>query len=233
MKKTVFLSILMIACIVSGCASLDGSTQKDIQDMTAANIEMRKEVISLIAKSNEAEAKIAELERERNTLKANIADLERERNALKVEITASEHEKNTLKTEITTLAGENKTLKSSLALKEEKPAEKMIQREAETKAKAAEKLNAGFRIKVLTGTGQISSANNLAKRLNEMGYKVAKIDRAPRSNFSTDTVFYTQDAEKKAKEIAARIGKKTITKPITWPTDLDVDVDIIVVTGKQ
>lgn len=233
MKKKLLLWILLMIGIASGCASVDSRTQKDIQDMTAANIEMRKEIVSLTAKSNEEEAKIAALERARNTLKANIADLEHEKSVLKAEVAASESEKNKLKTEIAALTGENKNLKSMLAAKEEKPAEKPVRKEIETKAKAAERLNAGFRIKVLTGTGQLSSANTLAKRLNELGYKVAKIDRAPRSNFTTDTVYYTQDAEKKAKEIAARIGKKTLTKPITWPTDLDVDADIIIVTGKQ
>jgi predicted nuclease with TOPRIM domain len=200
MNGKAFFSILLTLLLVSGCSSLHSSCQKDIQELTTANVDLRKELADLTAKENEKRTQVETLERERNSLKVDIA----------------------------ALAEENKNLKSSMAVKEPAPAEKTGQPNAE-QIGTLNKSNKEFRIKVLTGTGKMQSARLLSKKITKMGYRVKKIDRAGRSNFTNDTVYYAQDAEKAAREMAERLGGKTIIKPLTWPTDFD----IIVVAGRQ
>jgi len=93
--------------------------------------------------------------------------------------------------------------------------------------KKAVKPTAGVKVKVLSGNGNIASAKMMAQRLEKMGYKIARIDFATRSNFAQDTVFFSKRAEDEAKQVAANLGGKTAMRPITWSSTYD----IIVVTG--
>lgn len=200
MNGKTFCSILLILLLVSGCSSLQNSCQKDIQELTAANVDLRKELASLTAKENEERTQKDTLEKERNSLKADI----------------------------TALTEENKNLKDSIAAKETASGEKAGQPNAK-QVGTIDKPNEEYRIKVLTGTGKMYSARLLSKKLTKMGYKVKKMDRASRTNFTGETVYYAQGAEKAAREMADRLGKETILKPLTWPTDFD----IIVVAGRK
>jgi septal ring factor EnvC (AmiA/AmiB activator) len=83
------------------------------------------------------------------------------------------------------------------------------------------------KIKVLTGNGNSASAKNLAKRLGTMGYPVKSIDKAARSDYKENTIFFGSGYETTAAILAKKLGTGAITKPLTWKSDFN----IIVVTG--
>ena len=85
------------------------------------------------------------------------------------------------------------------------------------------------KIKVLSGNGDIVSARSMSKRLSNMGYKVASIGSAPRSDFLTNTVYFDPEMQVEAKELALRLGTNTLIKPLSWPSVFN----IIVVTGRN
>ncbi len=82
-----------------------------------------------------------------------------------------------------------------------------------------------LRIKILAGSGQLSKARAISGRLLALGYKVEKVDRAPRP-YTHTTVYYSTNSENEAKAIAKKIGADT--KPISWSSVFN----IIVAVGK-
>ncbi len=84
-------------------------------------------------------------------------------------------------------------------------------------------------IKVLSGDGDINSAEAMANKLENLGYKIDYKDMAPRSNFSQNTVFFAPCFQNEAKRLADSLGGQAVLKPLSWPSRFD----IIVVTGKK
>ncbi len=84
-------------------------------------------------------------------------------------------------------------------------------------------------IKVLSGDGDINSAEAMENELENLGYKIYYTDMAPSSNFSQNTVFYAPNFQNKARRLANSLSGKPVLKPISWPSVFD----IIVVTGKK
>jgi hypothetical protein len=83
---------------------------------------------------------------------------------------------------------------------------------------------ASLKLKVLSGTGKISSAKKMSKTLGSMGYKSEKVDLAPRSNFKQNTVYYAKGFEATANDIKKRLGGTAITKPLSWNSQFDIIV---------
>jgi hypothetical protein len=136
------------------------------------------------------------------------------------------------------ISREMKGLKRELAAQKERVAkleEERLQTALDRKAKPVEVAARGKRdlahikIKVLSGDGKFKSAKAMAKRLKKMGYKINRLDLAPRANFKMDTVFYAKNFSGEAREMAKRLGGNAITKPLTWNSIFD----IIVVKGKS
>ena len=86
-----------------------------------------------------------------------------------------------------------------------------------------------LKIKVLSGDGNLASAQEMAKRLRSMGYSIRAVDLAPQSSFSRDTVYFTSRSHQQAKRLLSRLGSNVILKPLTWPSVFD----LIIVTGKN
>ena len=84
-----------------------------------------------------------------------------------------------------------------------------------------------IRLKVLSGDGKIDSARQMAKRITSMGYKVENVGMADNSDYPTVTVYFAPKYNKEAKALAKKLGKETITKPLSWKSVFN----IIVVTG--
>ncbi|MBW2113860.1 MAG: hypothetical protein JRH04_03215 [Deltaproteobacteria bacterium] len=124
------------------------------------------------------------------------------------------------KTEIAGLKDQNEILNQQInKLKEEK--QKIRHRnQALSKSKIT--------IKVRSGDGNLDSANEMAKRLKNMGYKIQLIDYAPQSDFERNTVYFSLKFENEAKGLVAGLGDNTILKPLNCPSAYD----LIVVTGK-
>jgi adenylylsulfate kinase-like enzyme len=83
------------------------------------------------------------------------------------------------------------------------------------------------KLKVLSGTGKLFSAQKMTKTLYDMGYKAEKMDMAPRSNFTQDTVYYSKGHKDAAENIKKNLGSDTVIKPLSWNSVFDV----IVVAG--
>jgi hypothetical protein len=94
--------------------------------------------------------------------------------------------------------------------------------------KKTESENKAVKIKVLTGDGKIASAHRMSKKLGSMGYQVMQVDRARRSDFKVNTVFFKAGHQTAAMTLAKQLGKDAISKPLTWPSVFN----IIVVTGR-
>lgn len=86
-----------------------------------------------------------------------------------------------------------------------------------------------LKIKVLSGDGNLASAQEMAKKLGSMGYTIKAVDLAPQSSFSRDTVYFTSTAHRQAKRLLSRLGDNAALKPLTW----DSVFDLIIVTGKN
>lgn len=85
------------------------------------------------------------------------------------------------------------------------------------------------KIKVLAGDGSIASARSLAKRLGKMGYPVKLIDKAPRSDFKVNTIFFAPGYQAAAAALARQLGGGAVSKPLTWQSIFN----IIIVTGRS
>ena len=82
----------------------------------------------------------------------------------------------------------------------------------------------GLRIKVLSGTGRLSSAHALRDSLVKSGYRVERVDMAPRSNFTESIVYYSAGLRPQAEELAARMGGRASVKPLSWKSVFDMIV---------
>jgi len=83
------------------------------------------------------------------------------------------------------------------------------------------------RIKVLSGDGQMSSAKQISASLSSMGYRVAKVDKAGRTDFKRTTVYYAPDVKSDAMDIAGRLNAEA--RALTWKSEFN----IIIVSGRQ
>lgn len=85
------------------------------------------------------------------------------------------------------------------------------------------------KIKVLAGDGNIASARSLSKRLGKLGYPVKLIDKAPRSDFKVNTIFFAPGYQAAAATLAKQLGRGAVSKPLTWQSIFN----IIIVTGRS
>jgi hypothetical protein len=73
-----------------------------------------------------------------------------------------------------------------------------------------------LKVKVLSGNGKLPTARQMSKRLVAMGYKVEEIGTANRTDYKVNTIYFASDYKTEAQSLAARLGGKTIAKPLTW-----------------
>jgi hypothetical protein len=85
------------------------------------------------------------------------------------------------------------------------------------------------KIKVLAGDGNIASARSLSKRLGKLGYPVKLIDKAARSDFKVNTIFFAPGYQAAAATLAKQLGRGAVSKPLTWQSIFN----IIIVTGRS
>ncbi len=73
-----------------------------------------------------------------------------------------------------------------------------------------------LKVKVLSGNGKLPIARQMSKRLIAMGYKVEDIGTATRTDYTVNTIYFASDHKTEAQRLAARLGGKTVAKPLTW-----------------
>jgi hypothetical protein len=73
-----------------------------------------------------------------------------------------------------------------------------------------------LKVKVLSGNGKLPTARQMSKKLIDMGYRVEDIGTATRTDYAVNTIYFASDYKTEAQRLAARLGGKTIAKPLTW-----------------
>jgi hypothetical protein len=191
--------------VISGCSTLgffDKSSKDDLERSKAS-----------IAHLND---QLADLNKELDTLKKEVQQLKEE--AQKGEDEGGVEEDS--------LTGQTGTVT------EKQIQEEVIESKAEKK-KTTEEQPAiqgkaidikTLKVKVLSGNGKLSSAREMSKKLIRMGYKVADIDLGPRKDFTINTIYFASDYQKEARLLAARLGSKTVCKPLTWNSIFNIIV---------
>ena len=157
-------------------------------------------------------------------------ELQRINDETSKEITAMKEQRQYLNIQMNKLMEENRKIEEEKQAHENKPdtpppKHETISTTPDESAKNIHKL----KVKVISGDGNIKSANRMAKKLGERGYKIRLIDYAPRSNYLRDTVYFSPKFKSEAKQLGHTIGRNTVLMSLNWPSMYD----LIVVTGKN
>ena len=211
-RKFVTAALFMsLALVLSGCMAEKSAYQKKVDEADS----LGNEVVSLKQQNKT-------LAEENERLRQQVQELSAER----------QEPVGTAESAAVAAPAEKEATKPA----EEKIAESPKEKDAATPQVATaqpvpEKKDTGLksiRLKVLSGNGKMSSAKKMAGRLTKLGYKVEVVGMATTPDYVTDTVYYKPGFEKKAADMAKKLGGKTITKPISWSSVFDV----IVVAGR-
>ena len=83
--------------------------------------------------------------------------------------------------------------------------------------------NGNLKIKVLSGDGDLESAQKSADHLKTLGYNVARIDLASRSDFTAAIIYFAKTHKAVAQNLASELNilEKNI-RPLTWRSGFDI-----------
>ncbi|MBM4271034.1 MAG: hypothetical protein FJ139_02580 [Deltaproteobacteria bacterium] len=233
--KVYFTGALLLCFVVSGCTMLryfDDSSSEEIKKFEMSKDQMWNEMKKLRQENESYKQTLGSKREEINQLNRQVADLNKEVEKMKSEVErmAEVKTKEPTKGEVQEAAvtGQIAAVKEKeVAIEKPEVKEGASQVDAVKKEEVAGKETAvpmkergidikNLRVKVLSGTGKMSSARVMAKKLTGMGYRIASVDMAPRKNFTTNTVFYAPDYRNEARDLTARLGENAVCKPLTW-----------------
>lgn len=236
MNAKVFFACAVLFCfVISGCTVLryfDNSSGEEVKKFELSKDQMWNEINKLKRENESYKQTLGSKNEEINQLNRQVADLNKEVEKMKSEVErmaevktrepakpeaqetavtgqiAAVKEKEVVieKPEVKEGASQVDTVKKEEVAGKE-PAVPMKERSVDIK---------NLKVKVLSGTGKMSSARAMSKKLTGMGYRIASIDMAPRKNFTTNTVFYAPDYQREAQDLTARLGENAVCKPLTW-----------------
>ncbi len=208
MKTLLFILMAYLSFAIQGCVVLDyfkGSPKKDPLELEVMNTNLQKRIEILEKEKqrirDESEREIAKAKDKNRLLNRDIEKLKEENDRIR---------------------GENKVLVEQMA-------KRKVEEKRTPPAKSVEKKEKPVKISVLSGDGDIGSAKSMATKLKKLGYEIHSIGKAPRSNFTQNTVYFKNRAKSKGQKLASRLGKDTVLKPLTWKSAYD----LIVVTGED
>jgi predicted nuclease with TOPRIM domain len=168
-------------------------------------------------------------------MKEELEKLRSENQQLKFEndLLLNENQKiSDIKNQVSALREENERLNNDIKSLETKIAWQNVEKEElEKKLSISNEQGDGdtLKIKVLTGDGNPASAKEMSDRLKQLGYQVKAIDRASRTTFVKNTVYFAPASRNEAEALVARLNGEAVLKPLTWTSVFD----IIVVTGNS
>jgi len=196
---------LVFCLTTSGCSTLgffDKSSKDDVERSKAS-----------IAHLND---QLADLNKELDALKKEVQELKEE----------AQMEEEEAGTEEGSLTGQAGTVTEKQIQEEviESKTEKKKTTEEQPAIQGKEVDLKTLKVKVLSGNGKLSSAREMSKKLIRMGYKIEDIDLAPRKDFTVNTIYFASNYQKEAQHLAARLGGKTISKPMTWSSNFHIIV---------
>jgi len=202
-RRSIFLvALLALVTVLSGCLV----TQ-------SAYVQKEEEVNSLTKNNTELAARSEKLQAENNELKKQIAVKDDLLQKKSEEIARQDAKQAEMVNEMDRMKAQ--LAKSREAAVEERPS-----------AKKSDGLKS-IRIKVLSGDGKIESAKKMAKRISTLGYKVESVGMSENTDYPANTVYFAPNHKAQAKSLASKLGKDTISKPLSWKSVFH----LIVVTG--
>ena len=191
------LCIITLAfCLAtSGCAGLDLSGKNTTEELQRSK--------ASIAQLND---QIASVNKDLTLLKAEVQKM-KEEEAARNESSVKEKEAAAAET------GKKAQVKEvDISKKDEMKKSADEKRAVEGKETSLKNL----KVKVLSGNGKLPTARQMSKRLITMGYSVADIGTAARTDYTVNTIYFAPDYKTEAQRLAAQLGGKTIAKPLTW-----------------
>ena len=222
--------ILHLGLMFQGCSTLKyfgGSSEEKAKGLEVTQEEMSNEIERLKIENANLKDQINLLSEENNTIRLETAS---KLGKMSDENKLLQSQLKKLKEENQKISKENKTLYKNIA--DLRLNYKIFPSEVSSPQDTLgepEKDIRRFKIKVLSGDGDYTSAKKMEKRLKDMGYEIQLIDKSPRSNFVRNTVYFAPKFQNEAKQLASRLGSNTVFKPLTWSSIFD----LIVVTGKN
>jgi hypothetical protein len=208
-RSLCLIALLAFVTVLAGClVTQDSYVKKEDEANT-----LSKTVAGLDQKNKELAARNEKLQAENNDLRKQAAEKDDLLQKKSEEIAKQDAKQAEMVNEVDRMKAQ--LSKSREVAIEESPAAK---KEAGLKS---------IRLKVLSGDGKIDSARQMAKRIASMGYKVETVGMADNSDYPASTVYFAPKYNKEAKALARKLGKETITKPLSWKSVFS----IIVVTG--
>ena len=211
MRKYIFILGLSLIFIFQGCAlfkHFEGSSKDEAGSAKMNKEEMKNEIERMEIENKNLHGQMEELSNENERIKA---EKESEIDRIKNQNEFFIEELKKLKEENQKISNENEELVKRLSTC--RPEEDMVK----------------LKIKVLSGNGDLDSAGRMAVRLRHMGYDIKSIDRATKSDYTENIVYFAPNYSNEGKRLASSIGDNTIAKPLGWPSVFD----LIVVTGKN
>jgi hypothetical protein len=199
--RTLCIITLVFCLAISGCTALDYSGRNTTEELQRSK--------ASIAQLNE---QMASVNKELTLLKSEVQKMKEAEVATKDSSAAGE-------------AGaprEKQAAVSETGKKEQVDISKRdeIKKSADEKEAVAgkETILKNLKIKVLSGNGKLPTARQMSKKLIGMGYRVEDIGTATRTDYAVNTIYFASDYKTEAQQLAARLGGKTIAKPLTWPS---------------
>jgi hypothetical protein len=187
--RTLCIITLVFCLATSGCAGLDYSGKNTTEELQRSK--------ASIAQLNE---QIAAVNKELTLLKSEVQQMKEAEAAAKDGSVAGETGKKEQVKEVD-ISKRDEMKKSA--------DEKQAVEGKETSIK-------NLKLKVLSGNGKLPTARLMSKKLIAMGYRVADIGTATRADYTVNTIYFASDYKTEAQQLAARLGGKTIAKPLTW-----------------
>jgi TolA-binding protein len=230
-------TIFVIFCFaVSGCAVLknvDGNPEQKEMIKLKMSKDALEDDVTRLKQDNEAYRRVInEKQNEIDQLNKQIAQLNKELETTKMEGQQAKDlkQKEAAKTGIVerSLVDRVSPMEETQVVVDEKKAEATRSKQESSVPDGKVIDHKTLKVKVLSGNGNILSAKQMSKRLIKMGYMVKNTGMASRSDFAANTVYFASNYQKEAKQMAVRLGGKTIYKPMTWSSEFH----IIVVTGR-
>lgn len=221
-RACLIVLIVHLGFIFQGCAGLeylDGSSKKEIEKFKMTKYQMWNKIEKLKIENAKSQKQIDILTAQNQVTNENEKEMARFRDQNKLLNEQMEEQKK-----------ENQIIKDQNQVL----AKKLDRLQLKHKTLSSKSYDIGkdirrIKIKVLSGNGNLNSAKYMAKKLTNMGYKIKRIDRAPKSDFLQNTVFFAPEFQYEAKRLVDSLGGNTIVKPLHWYSIFD----LIIVTGKK
>jgi len=213
----------LCAFILVFCLAISGCVSSRYSDMGT-----REELLKYKAEIYQLNEQVTSLNKELETLRKEMQQIKQTEVTKKAESGIKE----------TTLISRAKPVLEKQSIAEEKTIQssvpepeknKQIQEPQRVKKEALKKITSEkpsvqrkeidiktLKVKVLSGNGKLSTAQDMSKKLEGMGYKVEDVGMSPRADFKANMIYYAVKYQREAEHLAARLGNKTISKPLSW-----------------